>query len=118
MVGAAPARGRLALLAALALSACAPRATVRPAGNGLVVFAWSGEAEAAWVSGTMTGWSRVPLVRCGQRLEVALAVPPGRHEYRLEVLEKTGVRIVLPRGVEQVEDGFGGANAVLRLGGP
>jgi len=112
-----PAPGRLALLAALALSACAPRATVRPAGDGRVVFAWSGKAEAAWVSGTMTGWSRVPLSRAGGRLEVALEVPPGRHEYRLEVLETTGVRIVLPDGAEQVDDGFGGENAVLRLGG-
>jgi len=118
VVGATPAKGRLALLAALALSACAPRATVRPDGNGLVVFAWNGQAEAAWVSGTMTGWSRVPLLRTAGHLEVALAVPPGRHEYRLEVLERTGVRIVLPPGAEQVEDGFGGENAVLRLGGP
>ncbi|HET6922815.1 MAG TPA: hypothetical protein VFI16_06675 [Anaeromyxobacteraceae bacterium] len=117
MVG-PPAPGRLALLAALALSSCAPRATVRPAGNGQVVFAWNGEAEAAWVSGTMTGWKRIPLLRGGGHLEVTLAVHPGRHEYRLEVLEKTGIRIVLPPGVEQVEDGFGGENAVLRMGGP
>jgi hypothetical protein len=115
MVG-APAPGRLALLAAVALSACAPRATVRPSGDGLVVFAWEGEGEAAWVCGTMTGWNRVPLVRSGGRFEVSLQVPPGRHEYRLEVLDKTGFRIVLPPGVEQADDGFGGENAVLRVG--
>lgn len=116
MVGpSAPAR--LCLLAALALWACAPRATVRPAGEGQMRFAWDGKAEAAWVSGTMTGWSRVPLLPSGGRLEATLAVPPGRHEYRLEVMETTGLRVVLPAGAEVVEDGFGGENAVLRVGG-
>ncbi len=112
-----PTRARIALVAALALAGCAPRASVRPGGDGQVVFAWSGEAEAAWVSGTMTGWARVPLVRSGGRLEVTLPVPPGRHEYRIEVLEKTGIRVVMPAGVEVVPDGFGGENAVLRTGG-
>lgn len=117
MVGAAR-QVRLALLASLVLPACAPRLAVRPRADGLTVFAWSGEAEAAWISGTMTGWRRVPLARAGGRLEVALPVPPGRCEYRLEVLEKTGLRVVLPPEAEQVDDGFGGANAVLRPGGP
>ena len=107
---------RLALPAALALAACAPRATVRPQADGQVVFAWDGKAEAAWVCGSMTGWSRVPMQPVGGRLEVSLAVPPGRHEYRLEVLEKTGIRVVIPPGAEVVEDGFGGENAVLRVG--
>ena len=115
MVG-PPVRG-VGLVAALALAACAPRATVRPAGDGLVLFAWNGEASQAWVCGTMTGWSRVPLTRSEGRLEVTLAVPPGRHEYHLEVLETTGLRVVLPPGAEVVEDGYGGANAVLRMGG-
>lgn len=115
-----PARRRLGLLALvglLALPACAPRAMVRDAGDGRLVFEWDGEAEAVWLSGTMTSWKRVPLVRSGGRFQVSLAVEPGRWEYRLEVLEKTGVRTVLPPGAERVEDGFGGENAVLRQGG-
>ena len=115
MVGPPP--RRIVLAAGLVLAACAPRATVRPAGDGQVLFAWSGDAEAAWVSGTMTGWTRVPLVRSGGRLEVTLPVPPGRYEYRLEVLETTGIRVVVPPGAEVVEDGFGGQNAVLRVEG-
>lgn len=112
-----PAARPLGPLLALALAACAPRATVRPVGEGRVVFAWDGAGEAAWVRGTMTGWGRVPLVRSGGRLEVTLQVPAGRHEYRLEVAETTGVRVVLPPGAEVADDGFGGENAVLRVGG-
>lgn len=116
----APARpiGRLALLVALLLAplGCAPRLAVRDGGDGRVVFEWNGEAEAAWLVGTMTSWNRVPLVRTGGTFQVALKVPPGRHEYRLEVLEKTGIRTLLPPGVERVDDGFGGENAVLRQG--
>lgn len=115
MVG-APVPGRLSLLVAVALAACAPRATVRPSGDGRVLFAWEGGGEAVWVCGTMTAWSRVPLVRSGGHFEVSLPVPPGRHEYRLEVLDKTGFRIVLPPGAERAEDDFGGENAVLRMG--
>jgi hypothetical protein len=106
-----------AALAAFLLAACAHRATVRPEGDGRVVFAWDGAAEAAWVCGTMTSWSRVPLQRVDGGLQVTLAVPPGRHEYRLEVLEKTGIRVVVPPGAEVVADGFGGENAVLRVEG-
>lgn len=104
-------------MAALALLACAPRATVRPEGEGQVRFTWDGKAEAAWICGTMTGWSRVPLLRTSGGLEATVDVPPGRHEYRLEVMETTGLRVVLPAGAEVVEDGFGGQNAVLRVGG-
>lgn len=107
----------LALLALLAFAACAPRAVVRPADGGRVSFAWTGAADAVWLSGTMTGWERVPLARRGGRFAVALDVPPGRHEYRLEVESAGALRIVLPEGAERVDDGYGGENAVLRAGG-
>ncbi len=108
-------RTGLALLA-VGLAACAPRALVRERG-GRVAFAWAGEAEEVQVCGTMTGWRCVPLVRRGKRFEVQLAPAPGRHEFRLEVRRGGETRIVLPEGSERVEDGYGGGNAVLRVGG-
>lgn len=106
----------LALLAALA--GCAPSATVRPAvSNGEATFAWTGDADAVFLVGTPTGWRRLPLERHGRRFTVRVPVAPGRHEYRLEVETAGDVRTVLPDGAERVEDGFGGENAVLRVGG-
>jgi hypothetical protein len=107
------------LLAALALASCAPRATavVRPARDGTVSFEWNGPADEVFLTGTMTGWRRVPLARRGGRFSTTLAVPPGRHEYRLEVHVGGTLTVVLPRGAERAEDGYGGENAVLRAGG-
>lgn len=107
----------LAPLAALALAACTPRVVVRPADGGRTTFAWTGHADAAWLAGTMTGWRRVPLERSGGGFAVELKVPPGRHEYRLEVEIAGEIRVVLPEGAERVDDGYGGDNAVLRAGG-
>jgi hypothetical protein len=107
----------LPLAAAAALAACAPPATLRPAvEGGEVTFAWTGEADAVFVAGTPTGWRRVPLARKGRTFTVRLPISPGRHEYRLEVEAAGAVRIVLPDGAERVDDGFGGENAVLRVG--
>jgi hypothetical protein len=105
------------LLGALALASCAPRAAaiVRPAREGAVVFEWTGPADAVFVAGTMTGWQRVPLARKGGRFSSALAVPAGRHEYRLEVRVGGALTVILPEGAERVEDGYGGENAVLRV---
>ena len=102
----------------LALASCAPAATVRPVvEDGEATFAWTGEADAVFLVGTPTSWQRVPLARDGRRFRLRLKVAPGRHEYRLEVEVGGEVRTVLPDGVERVEDGFGGENAVLRVGG-
>jgi len=109
-------RARLLLLA-LALAACAPRAIVGATAGGAVSFAWTGEADEVFVAGTMTGWRPVPLARRGGRFETTLSVAPGRHEYRLELRKAGEVRIVLPDGVERADDGYGGENAVLRVGG-
>lgn len=108
-------RAHVAVLLA-ALAACAPRALVRERG-GRVVFAWAGEAEEVAVCGTMTGWRCVPLARRGRRFEIELPAPPGRHEFRLEVRTGGETRIVLPEEAERVEDGYGGENGVLRVGG-
>jgi hypothetical protein len=103
-----------------ALAACAPRAAaiVRPAARGTVSFEWRGQADAVSLSGTMTGWAPVALHREDGRFATALAVPPGRHEYRLEVSVGSTRTLVLPEGAERVDDGFGGENAVLRVGEP
>ncbi len=111
------ARPPFALLALLAFASCAPRVLVRPAAGGETSFEWTGDADAVWLSGTMTGWSRVPMSRRGGRFAVALDVPPGRHEYRIEVEAEDGIRIVLPEDSERADDGYGGENAVLRAGG-
>jgi hypothetical protein len=109
----------LLLLGALALASCAPRATaiVRPAAEGTVSFEWTGPADAVFVSGTMTGWAPVELRRTHGRFASALAVPPGRHEYRLEVRVGGALTAVLPPEAERVDDGFGGENGVLRVEG-
>jgi len=108
----------LLLLGALALAACTPRAAaiVRPAAEGTISFEWTGPADAVFLSGTMTGWAPVALRREGGRFSVALAVPPGRHEYRLEVVVGNERTVVLPKAAERADDGFGGENAVLRVG--
>jgi hypothetical protein len=111
----------LALAIAVALAGCAARRPVEPPGAGrprAITFAWSGEGDAVWVVGSMTGWERVPLTReDGGRFTTSLPVPEGRHEYRLEVEVGGVVRVVLPDGVERVDDGYGGENALLRVGG-
>jgi hypothetical protein len=108
----------LLLAGALALAACAPGATaiVRAAPEGTTSFEWTGPADAVFLQGTMTGWARVPLRRQGGRFAIALAVPPGRHEYRLEVQVGAALTAVFPPRAERVDDGFGGENAVLRVG--
>ncbi len=104
--------------ALLALAACAPSATVRAtAANGEASFVWSGDADAVWLVGTPTAWRRVPLVRDGRRFTLRLPLEPGRYEWRLEVVVAGTVRTVLPDGAERGDDGFGGENAVLRVGG-
>ena len=87
------------------------------ASDGDVTFAWSGEADAVFLVGTPTSWRRVPLARSGRKFTLRLVVPPGRHEYRFEVEVGGAVRTVLPEGAERVDDGYGGENAVLRVGG-
>ncbi len=107
----------LPTLCLLALSACASatvRATVEA---GEATFIWTGDADAVFLVGTPTAWRRVPLAREGRRFTLRLPLPPGRHEYRLEVEAGGAVRTVLPDGGERVDDGFGGENAVLRVGG-
>lgn len=107
------------LLAALAVAGCAPRAAavVRASKGNTVTFEWTGPADEAFLSGTMTGWRRVPLAREGRRFSTTLEVPPGRHEYRLEVRVGGMLTPVLPERAERAEDGYGGENAVLRVGG-
>lgn len=106
---------RRAALAALAL-ACAPAVTVRPQrAPGRTLFRVETSAREVLLSGTMTGWRGLPLERRGGAFELDLELPPGRHEYRLEVRDTKGVRLAYPAGAERVDDGFGGENAVLRI---
>lgn len=107
--------GRRAAFALLAL-ACAPAVTVRPGGRSApTVFRVEASAREVVLSGTMTGWQGRPLERRGDSFELSLDLPPGRYEYRLEVHDTTGIRLVHPRDAERVDDGFGGENAVLRV---
>ncbi len=106
----------VALLAALA--GCAPAATIRATvSDGEATFVWTGDADAVFLVGSLTAWERVPLARDGRSFGVTIPVAPGRYEYRLEVESGGAVRVVLPEGAERVDDGFGGENAVLRVGG-
>ena len=106
---------RRAALALLAL-ACAPAVTVRPgSGAGPTIFRVEASAQQVVLSGTMTGWRGQPLERRQGAFELRLELPPGRYEYRLELRDTTGARVVHPRDAERVADGFGGENAVLRI---
>jgi hypothetical protein len=120
-VSAHPSRPGLALSLATAVAGCAARAPLErlePAGPRAVTLEWSGEADAVWVVGSMTGWQRVPLAREGRgRFVTSLLVSEGRHEYHLEVEAAGVLRVVLPAGAERVDDGYGGENALLRVGG-
>ncbi len=107
--------GRRALLASLAL-ACAPAVAVRPGGRqGPTLFRVETPAQQVILSGTMTGWRERPLQRRGDAFELSLELQPGRYEYRLEVRDTTGTRLVHPKDAERVDDGFGGENWVLRI---
>lgn len=103
-------------LAAAALLACAPTATVRPGGaERPTTFRYAGPGDAVALVGDMTGWSPVALRRAGGAWSLDLALPPGRYEYRLEVRRGERLEPALPAGAERIDDGFGGENAVLRV---
>jgi hypothetical protein len=105
----------LAAAAAIVL-ACAPSVSVRPGGaEHPTIFRVHVRARAVVLSGTMTRWHPMQLERRGGDFVLALDVPPGRHEYRLEVLDDAGAHVVFSEGVERTDDGFGGENAVLRV---
>jgi hypothetical protein len=108
---------RAAVLVAAAALACAPvsRVSVRPRAPGETLFLYEGRAERVALRGNMTAWRAVPLERSGEAFFLALVLPPGRYEYRLEVARGDAPRVVLPANVERVQDGFGGENAVLRV---
>jgi len=111
-------RRTLALVAAVALLAlgCAAPITVCPGGRGHpTVFRVRSDARAVLLSGTMTGWRPWPLQRHGRDFELALELPPGRHEYRLEIVDDHGAHVVFSEGSERTADGFGGENAVVRV---
>ncbi len=110
-------RRRTLVVAAAALAlACATPITVRPGERGHpTVFRVHCDARAVLLSGTMTGWRPRQLERHGKDFELALDLPPGRHEYRLEVLDEDGAHIVFSEGSERTADGFGGENAVVRV---
>ena len=102
--------------AALLALSCAPAATVRPGGQEApCVFHVHSSAQAVLLSGTMTDWRSVPLVRRGRDFELSLQLPPGRYEYRLEEQTAAGPRAVVPPGAERAADGFGGENLMLRV---
>lgn len=108
------ARPIVAALAAAAL-ACAAPIVVRPGDRTHpTVFRVRSDARSVVLSGTMTGWRPRPLERRGDAFELTLALPPGRHEYRLEILDDQGAHVVFSEG-ERTADGFGGENAVVRV---
>ncbi len=119
MTGAARRGAALAAALAAAVACAAPAVVVRPgSGSAATEFRVRADAPSVVLTGTMTGWRPVPLVRRDGAFELALRLPPGRYEYRLEVREDGAIHPVWPEGVERADDGFGGENAVLRIPGP
>lgn len=106
----------LALALAAALACAAPRTVVRAVpGRGAEIRLRVDGARSAALSGNMTGWTPVPLTREGGAFVAVLDLPPGRYEYRIEVVDGAGAHVVFPEGAERTPDGFGGENAVLRI---
>jgi hypothetical protein len=108
-------RCRAALLAA-ALGCTSPAlvrpASVEPAG---AVLRYDGPAEAVYLRGSMTGWEPVPFAPDASGFALTLRLPAGRYEYHLELHRAGAIQIVVPRGAERADDGFGGENAILRV---
>jgi hypothetical protein len=102
--------------AALAALACAPSVVIRPGGHDApTAFRVRTPATRVELSGTMTSWRPVPLAPRDGAFELELELPPGRYEYRLEVVDDRGTHVVFPEDGERANDGFGGENAVLRV---
>lgn len=71
-------------------------------------------AQEVMLVGSFNDWSPVPLVATGSdRWSVELPLPPGEHEYLFLV---DGEPYVPPDAEQLRPDGFGGANAVIRVG--
>jgi len=101
---------------ALAVLACAPSVTVRPGGEAaLTLFRVRVKASRVEIAGAMTDWRARPLRRVEGGFELELKLPPGRYEYRLTVMDSSGIHEVFPEEGERTPDGFGGENAVLRV---
>jgi hypothetical protein len=106
----------LAASTALLALGCAPRVCVLPGEGGAPTsFRVRADATRVELSGTMTDWRPVALARRGSAFELRLDLPPGRYEYRLEVVDREGIRTVFPEGGERTSDGFGGENSVVRV---
>ena len=105
-----------AVAAALALACGGPRAELRRSGDeGVLVRVRAAGARGAALLGSMNGWRPEPMERRGDAFELAMRLPPGRYEYRIEVTDAAGSREIWPDGAERVADGFGGENGVLRV---
>jgi hypothetical protein len=78
----------------------------------VVTFRAQARAGAAVaVLGDWNGWQPTPLRAIGgERYEVALELPPGRHAYSFSI---DGVVTVPSDAMSWVDDGFGGRNAVV-----
>lgn len=114
---AGPALAAALLALPLALPGCAPRAAVVPGGAARpTTFHYAGPGDGVALLGDMTGWSPVELAPAEGGWALSLPLPPGRYEYRLEVRRGDRRLPALPAGTERVEDGYGGENAVLRVG--
>lgn len=89
------------------ISPAAPR--VR---SGVAVFrvARAKAASAPSVVGAFTGWVPVPMRAEGDAWVVRIPVTPGMHHY---VFRTALGEVLLPEGVQTVDDGFGGRSAVL-----
>lgn len=71
------------------------------------------DATSVFIAGSFNGWApdATPLVKNGDGMwAVELALPAGRHEYRIVA---DGEWVDDPQAVETVLNAFGGVNAVI-----
>jgi hypothetical protein len=93
-----------------AIGAGRPIYAVEP-GTTELRFSVPGPATRVELVGDWTAWKRVPLRRGADgRWVVPIALRPGVYRFNLIV---DGARWIVPGGVAEMDDGFGGKTAVL-----
>ncbi len=103
----------LAFILSCGTGGCVPRPSPPLSDQEAVLLYYDGPATKVCVRGSFNAWA--PDQDClrftGQRWELALRLPPGRHTYVFWLDDHRALPD--PAALLQEDDGFGGRNAVL-----
>ncbi len=94
-----------------------PSVTAKETSGGkyLVTFTYKSPASSVYLAGSFTEWrsDKLEMTKKGDRWEVTVELPEGRHEYKFVEDGRTWRQD--PLNPEGVSDSFGGQNSVLEL---